>query len=176
MEKENKYSTNANPKESLHDIIMEVKEEYFSDLNVDEIPNSDVSDVSESELNEGDREAISKMEKNQDIDSKIEISKALTDKYIEKNHLFMSTFVKTYQSDANEAKRVYYNEKLKFDVKEVRGKKDLQKLLYRYIEGMQWVMYYYYKGAQHWRWYYPYHYAPMISDLGSNIVQDFLDG
>lgn len=41
---------------------------------------------------------------------------------------------------------------------------------------MQWVLYYYYKGAQHWRWYYPYHYAPMISDLGENIVDEFLGG
>jgi 5'-3' exoribonuclease 1 len=49
-------------------------------------------------------------------------------------------------------------------------------MLYRYLEGMQWVLFYYYKGAQHWRWYYPYHYAPMISDLGFNIVSDFLGG
>ena len=49
-------------------------------------------------------------------------------------------------------------------------------MLFRYLEGMQWVLYYYYKGAQHWRWYYPYHYAPMISDLGNNIVRDFLEG
>lgn len=56
------------------------------------------------------------------------------------------------------------------------GKVKLHKLLQRYLEGLQWVLYYYYKGAQHWRWYYPYHYAPMISDLGANIVDAFLDG
>ena len=49
-------------------------------------------------------------------------------------------------------------------------------MLRKYLEGTQWVLYYYYKGAQHWRWYYPYHYAPIISDLGKNIVQDFLRG
>lgn len=88
----------------------------------------------------------------------------------------MSEFVKVYMSDSNEAKRNYYLQKLKFDVKDTKGKMELHKMLFRYLEGLQWVLYYYYKGAQHWRWYYPYHYAPMISDLGSNIVKDFLNG
>lgn len=67
-------------------------------------------------------ENIDNMEKGQDMDSKIEISKQLTDKYIEKNHQFMSIFVKTYKENSNEAKRSYYKEKLDFDVKEVTGK------------------------------------------------------
>jgi 5'-3' exonuclease len=88
----------------------------------------------------------------------------------------MKDFVETYQNDASQAKRNYYHAKLKFDVNEPKGKKDLQKLLYRYLEGLQWVLFYYYRGSQHWRWYYPYHYAPMLSDLGTNIARDFLNG
>lgn len=36
-------------------------------------------------------------------------------------------------------------------------------LIYRYIEGMQWVMHYYYSGVASWSWFYNYHYAPRIS-------------
>jgi len=50
-EKDNKLIPQQDAqKESLFSIISEVREEYLSDLNPDEIPNSEISDVSESEL------------------------------------------------------------------------------------------------------------------------------
>jgi 5'-3' exoribonuclease 1 len=36
-------------------------------------------------------------------------------------------------------------------------------LIYRYTEGLQWVMHYYYSGIASWGWFYNYHYAPRIS-------------
>lgn len=124
-EKDNKLGVQDEEKESLFSIISEVREEYLSDLQPDEIPNSDISDISESELKDAGQDLIQAMEKDQNIDKKIEISQQQTDKYIESNHKFMSDFVKTYKEDSNEAKRNYYNEKLQFDVKEVKGKKAL---------------------------------------------------
>lgn len=47
---ENKLPSDQKEEQTLHDIISELKEEYFSDLNPEEIPNSDISDISESEL------------------------------------------------------------------------------------------------------------------------------
>jgi 5'-3' exoribonuclease 1 len=65
-------------------------------------------------------------------------------------------------------KRDYYREKLHVDFDD---KRDLQKLVYEYVEGLQWVLFYYYNGVKSWGWFYPHHYAPRITDL--NDITDF---
>ena len=58
-EKDNKLiQQHEGQKESLFSIISEVREEYLSDLNPEEIPNSEISDVSDSELKEAGQDLI----------------------------------------------------------------------------------------------------------------------
>lgn len=94
----------------------------------------------------------------------------------EANMRFMNDFVKLYAQDPNAAKATYYMAKVQIDIRNDEGQQARRKMMKKYLEGIQWVLYYYYRGAQHWRWYYPFHYAPLISDLGVNIVKDFLGG
>jgi 5'-3' exoribonuclease 1 len=82
----------------------------------------------------------------------------------------MKDFARTFAVDAPAAKAKYYKTKVKIDTSTPEGEKEKARMMRKYLEGTQWVLYYYYKGCQHWRWYYPYHYAPMISDIGHNIV------
>lgn len=60
-----------------------------------------------------------------------------------------------------EWKRSYYKEKLEM----YDNTDEMHTLVYRYAEGLQWVMHYYYGGVASWGWFYNYHYAPRISDL-----------
>lgn len=41
----------------------------------------------------------------------------------------------------------------------------MRTLIFRYAEGLQWVMHYYYSGVASWSWFYNYHYAPRISGI-----------
>jgi 5'-3' exoribonuclease 1 len=66
----------------------------------------------------------------------------------------------TLRNKMEEWKKGYYKEKL-----ECKDDADRRMVVFKYVEGIQWVMNYYYKGVASWGWFYPYHYAPRISDL-----------
>ena len=61
-------------------------------------------------------------------------------------------------------KRFYYNNTLGFP-DDISSQESIREMVIKYLEGLQWVMDYYFKGVKDWQWYYPFHYAPMISDF-----------
>ncbi|SBS84935.1 exoribonuclease, putative [Plasmodium ovale curtisi] len=45
----------------------------------------------------------------------------------------------------------------------------IKEVVYKYIEGLAWVLAYYFQSCPMWHWFYPYYYAPLSSDL---IIKD----
>ena len=64
--------------ETIADIIKDINEEYFSDLQPDEIPDSHVSDVDESEI---DITSMTELEEATDVEAQIQVQKQLINKY-----------------------------------------------------------------------------------------------
>ena len=146
------------------DLVKEVEDGNLSDLKPEEIPDDQVSDV----------EATNESLEQNTGESLTSALAQLEQKAEDDNLEFMTKFVNLYREDMKLAKQFYYQTKVHFDIQTDEGQAKKKKMLKKYLEGTQWVLYYYYRGSPHWRWFYPYHYAPMISDLGINIVQDFL--
>ncbi|PHJ18026.1 xrn 5 -3 exonuclease n-terminus protein, partial [Cystoisospora suis] len=61
----------------------------------------------------------------------------------------------------------FYYTKMKINPNTQDGSQELDRLARKYLEGLQWVLYYYYRGPCHsgWEWYYPYHYSPFLIDV-----------
>lgn len=68
--------------ESLHEVIQTIKEEYLSDLNPEEVPNSDVSDGDAAEL-EGQDQGSSAAAESQPNPSTLELVKNQSQIYID---------------------------------------------------------------------------------------------
>ena len=129
-------------------------ENYCSDYNQGDVSDSDVSEVDIKEV-------MLEVSKNMET-----MAKAAECEHAEDiNQQFNENLVKFYIKNADEAKEYYYKEKLHIDIKTPEGKEEKNKMFNLYLEGLQWVLFYYYRGVKSWRWYYPYNYAPMISDF-----------
>ncbi|KAF8123400.1 exonuclease II [Boletus edulis] len=75
---------------------------------------------------------------------------------------FDARYEKSVKDKMDEWKRSYYKGKLNISYD---NPEQMRALIFRYAEGLQWVMHYYYSGVASWGWFYNYHYAPRISDL-----------
>jgi 5'-3' exonuclease len=135
-------------------------ENYCSDFNIMDIYDDDISEVSETELVVDQTEFLIDYEKEYEESQNVD-------------HVFQKKLVEYYITDISKAKAFYYKEKVKIDLETEEGKQQIKQMFRKYFEGLQWVLYYYYRGIQTWRWYYPYHYPPMISDFVN--IEDYLD-
>ena len=71
---------------------------------------------------------------------------------------------------SDDFKRRYYYEKFGILPSDQKVHHRLRKA---FLEALVWCASYYYKGCASWAWFYPFHYAPMVSDLVG--VQGYLD-
>ncbi|SOV23147.1 exonuclease, putative [Plasmodium sp. DRC-Itaito] len=71
-------------------------------------------------------------------------------------------------TDEQKYKKYYYLHKFGLE-----DPKEIQKIVKKYIEGLFWNLHYYHFGCASWYWEYPYHYAPLCSDLLSFEKSDF---
>ena len=164
-EDENSFSK-INESSSLDDILYEALKfknylddplNYNSDFTKNDISNSDI------EIDKINTESL-----NEEANKKYnELNPNNNEKYEDLNVKFMEKLVQNYVKSIDKAKEFYYKEKLHFDINTKEGKEEKEKMFNLYLEGLQWVLYYYYRGIQNWRWYYPYHYAPLISDFNT---------
>ena len=83
---------------------------------------------------------------------------------------FFNKFVEEYNNDKYKGKVMYYKEKFDIDIEDSEGKKELNEIIFRYIEGLQWNLLYF-KGYLSWNWNYKYNYCPLISNISK---YDFL--
>ncbi|CAK6970920.1 '-3' exoribonuclease 1 isoform X1 [Scomber scombrus] len=67
-----------------------------------------------------------------------------------------------FETEFRQYKRTYYMTKMGVDVV---SDEFLAQQAKCYVEGIQWILHYYYHGVQSWSWFYPYHYAPFLSDI-----------
>ncbi|XP_028647913.1 5'-3' exoribonuclease 1 isoform X2 [Erpetoichthys calabaricus] len=80
-----------------------------------------------------------------------------------------------FETEFRQYKRTYYMTKMGV---EVVSDEFLANQAECYVQAIQWILHYYYHGVQSWSWYYPYHYAPYLSDIRgiSTIKLEFTMG
>lgn len=78
--------------------------------------------------------------------------------------------------ELTELKNEYYAEKFGREFMDIDNPdpKQRHELVRHYVEGICWTLKYYTEGCRQWRWYFPFHYAPLASDIGSveSILQN----
>ncbi|KAG6331105.1 hypothetical protein ID866_7983 [Astraeus odoratus] len=137
--------------------------------NMLEEPVADLDDADAAEEDDGDGEEWEDVSDDEDDEE----ARAAIDRVLKKYEKARVVdddegggFDARHEASINEKmtewKKNYYKEKLNISYDDTD---QMRALVFRYAEGLQWVMHYYYGGVASWGWFYNYHYAPRISDL-----------
>lgn len=78
-------------------------------------------------------------------------------------------FKSQYNDKFNEWKNRYYVHKFG----DTYTSDKIKQVSLRYLEGLQWVLFYYYRSCPSWSWFFDNHYAPMTTELISAIGDGF---
>ena len=49
-----------------------------------------------------------------------------------------------------------------------------KKIVFEYLKGLNWVVAYYFKECPSWEWFYPYHYAPVLSSVDVGEISEYM--
>lgn len=84
------------------------------------------------------------------------------DKYIEDLLLERYTTIIEGKTcvDMDNYKKGYYKKKFNVETED-----EIKEICIEYMKGLNWIINYYKHGIPSWKWYYPYFYAPFLSDL-----------
>lgn len=148
--------SNFNPQTQMETITKDQNQQVQININeqANMTPNQGISEIDYAKIETVFKQEIYKRNKQRDIS----------------NELYTSD---SFALNSRDYKRDYYMKKFGVTGQEYHPFRESIKLYY--IEGIIWNYQYYYKGCVSWDWFYPYYYAPLLSDLTnfSNEVFDF---
>uniref|UniRef100_A0A8C0GMW3 5'-3' exoribonuclease 1 n=1 Tax=Chelonoidis abingdonii TaxID=106734 RepID=A0A8C0GMW3_CHEAB len=81
---------------------------------------------------------------------------------VQENSMYEQEDEDLFETEFRQYKRTYYMTKMGVEVVSDDFLADQAEC---YVQAIQWILHYYYHGVQSWSWYYPYHYAPYLSDI-----------
>uniref|UniRef100_K3W9G5 Uncharacterized protein n=1 Tax=Globisporangium ultimum (strain ATCC 200006 / CBS 805.95 / DAOM BR144) TaxID=431595 RepID=K3W9G5_GLOUD len=155
------------PVVKTHDVDEKLVQNAISALNGDSDDDEDrvpplIEDEDEDEDEEEQEKALLKA-----LDGEFETKLAL--EVEEEEHKLFAAL--SGSESFQDTKWAYYERKFNL----VRGdgnanNKGLDEIKKHYVEALMWCLAYYFQGPPSWSWFYPYHYAPMVSDL-TNISE-----
>lgn len=141
------------PKTSVKNVNQEKGTEVISQVNHEKEKLEMKNEVDRAKIETVFNQQIYKLRKQKEI----------------QNELYNS---ESFAVNSSNYKRNYYVQK--FGVTGAEFHPFVNSLKLYYIEGIIWNYHYYYKGCVSWDWFFPYYYAPLLSDL-KNFAQESFD-